>query len=119
MTINCSRDFTDEYIIFSFSDDKLLTHVTNISDEICHTLQEFPYKKIIIDYSDTEKQLFFLDWIKIIRIVHKGTKFIKICLVDSKKEIPERTIIEAILFNSGIIFRTFNSLDEAKDWISC
>lgn len=118
MTINCLRDLGDNYITFIFSGDKLLSDVSDISNEICNTLQEFTYKKIIIDFSETEKQLFFLDWVKVAKVIHKEFRTHKIAMVDCRKQIEEKNTVETLLFNSGIIFRTFDSLEGAKNWIA-
>jgi hypothetical protein len=118
MTVNCFKDFEDDYIIFSFNGDILLNNISDIPEQIISTLNEYTTRKILIDFTAMKSEFYLLDFIKIVRTIHKEFNSIRIGIVDNSKEIKDSETIEAILFNNGIILRIFKSTDEAKKWIS-
>jgi len=40
MTVNCFKDFEDDYIIFSFNGDILLNNISDIPEQIISTLNQ-------------------------------------------------------------------------------
>lgn len=117
MTINCFKDFADDYIIFSFNGDILLNNYLDIPNEIIANLNELPQRKIIVDLTAMRSEFYLLDYIQLVRIVHKEFNNIRIAIIDNAKEIKDSESVEAILFNSGIILRIFKTLHEAVEWM--